>query len=102
MNRRWGEQSGIGNITVRVDELIKTLEQNRAKHHDVFERALVEFRKQATADLEELIEVLKSGKVPKHVGSALPIPEEHIDDYDRAIAMLRRHTEPTIVLSEDA
>jgi hypothetical protein len=36
------------------------------------------------------------------VSVALPVPEEHLADYDRAIAMLERHIEPTIQLSETA
>ena len=100
---RWGSSStGISDITVDKAALIETLHANRAQHHKVFLEACEQFQVRATVELEQVMSLIRAGKLPRMVGVQLPIPEEHTDDYDRAIAMLKRHLGDTITLSEEA
>lgn len=95
------ELSGIGDVTVQKEELLTILRTNKEQHRTVFEQALVVFRKKAIAALDSRIEQLRKGEVP-NLYFNLPIPEEHTDDYDRAIRMLEMHVEPTVTLSEES
>lgn len=73
--------------TVRVIDLIDTLKANRAAHREIYEEAVVAYREKALAETSDLIDRLTRGEVLR-VSLALPVPEDHTDDYDRAIRML--------------
>lgn len=99
---RYGQETGIGDVTVSKDDLLRIVNKNRAEHRTTFDAALVKFREKAIVELDAIIAELKAGQFPKHLASRLPRPEEHTADYDRAIRMLTMHTEATIALSEEA
>lgn len=93
--------SGIGEITVDRQALKKILEDNQAKHHEIFVKAVEIWQQQALKLVNSWAYDIKKGKRP-HLYSDLPVPEEHLDDYKRAIRMLEMHTEDTITLTEEA
>lgn len=93
--------SGIHGVTVDRDQLLAILTTNRDKHHDVFVRAVEVWRAQALALVNEWADEIAKGKRPR-LYSDLPEPEEHTDDYDRNIGMLKMHTEKTVELPEEA
>lgn len=88
----------MNTITVSVAQLLDTLRANKATHHDTFVKAMTVFRIKAIEVLDEQIASIHKGGLPDKF-LRLPIPEEHTEDYDRAIQMLEWHTEPTIELS---
>ena len=94
--------TGIGDVTVDKKWLLATLKTNREKHRETFERAVEVFRRRAEYDLRELISKIHKGEIPRFVGVHLPIPEEHTEDYDRAIHMLENSINDTATLSEHA
>ena len=98
----FGSDTGIGNITVSKPELLKILRANRERHHSTFEKALVVFRERAIKELDKLIADVKGPHVPRSLHIGLPVPEEHTDDYDRAIHMLEMHIADVVTLSESA
>lgn len=93
--------SGLSPITVSTSELLEIVKTNRDKHRGIFEEALIIYRKKAIAELDSIIKKLESGKTPS-LYINLPVPEEHTDDYTRAIKMLGMHNGPTIELDEQA
>jgi hypothetical protein len=100
---RPGDIIGMGSVTVEKAALLAVVRENRAKHRAVFERAVEVFRGQANERLEALArELRESGSLPKTLYVGLPIPEEHTDDYDRAIRMLEMHIHDVVELSEEA
>lgn len=86
-------------VTVKVVDLKKKLEENRAEHRAIFEEALEGYRAKAIELLEQHIVKIKKGKVER-VAVSLPVPEDHTDDYDRVITMLDMHTGDTIEMPE--
>lgn len=96
-------QFEIGMAPVRVDKdwLVRTVRSNRQQHHAVFVKACKQFKTLALQRLEALVDEVAAGKV-RSLHVPLPIPEEHTEDYDRAIRMLERHVDPTVELTEDA
>lgn len=91
-------RASMDNIVVEKDRLRETLEKNRAKHREIFEEALEGYKTRAVELLEEHIERIRSGKVEQVVVS-LPRPEDHTDDYDRALANLDWTIFDTVELS---
>jgi len=97
-----GTGLGIGSISVDKGWLLETLRTNRDQHHEAFLHACDVFQGEATRRLERLLEKVRAGEVPDYLGVRLPIPEEHVDDYDRAIGMLEHAIGDSIELGEHA
>lgn len=86
-------------VTVRKEDLLERVEANRARHRDIFEKALEGYRNRAVELLEEHIERIRDGKVEK-VHVILPRPEDHTDDYDRVIEMINMSVDDELELDE--
>jgi len=80
-------RASMEEVVVKKDKLLDTLKTNRATHRAEFEKALEGYKARSVELLEEHIERIKNGKVER-VYVQLPVPEDHTDDYDRAIATL--------------
>lgn len=90
-------------VTTRTPDLLQIVQDNRAKHQATYETALIEYRRQAIKKLEELLAGFSASADASRWPSLyieLRQPEQHLEDYDRAIKMLGMHTDPTIDLNE--
>lgn len=86
-------------ITVDKAQLLAKLGANRAAHAATFQLAIEKYREQAIEHFERYVKAIKAGgDVPRVL--PLPQPEEHTEDYDRAIEMLKWHQGDTIQLDE--
>lgn len=93
--------SGMGEIVMDKDELKAILVRNRDAHMAAFESAVVTYRERAIEKLDGIITELRAGKMP-NLWIALPVPEQHMEDYERAIRMVDHHLYTTLVLNETA
>lgn len=88
----------MNEITVGKAKLMATLQANREAHAAIFRRAIERYRVLAIATFEDYVAQVKAGKpVPRVL--QLPIPEEHTEDYDRAILMLEWETYDEVQLT---
>jgi hypothetical protein len=90
-------------ITVRKADLIATLKTNRDNHLAEYEIAVEVYKdrfvKAAQAYARDAVRRARIGE--QFIGAVwLPVPEEHTEDYDRAIAMLEWEIEDDIRLNE--
>lgn len=87
-------------MTVRcdVEQLLKTLSENRTRHQKVVEEARQGFLKVAEERLLKQVAQLKEGKI-KRISVNLSPPEDMSSAYTTALKMLELHTEDTIELS---
>ena len=85
--------------TVRKDELLKKLEENRQKHRSVFEAALEGWRTQGILAMEKKADALRAGKKPDLIFT-MPAPDDHTRDYDRVIAMVKMDTAQVWTMTE--
>jgi hypothetical protein len=80
----------VESVVVKKDRLLATLQENRKTHQEDFDIAWDAFKEKAIHNFQERLAVLKDLKkgqqVNLHVNLSIPI--NHVDDYDRAIAML--------------
>ena len=89
----------MNEVRVLRTALLEKLERNRSGHRDVFEKAQVKYREQVIEELDQMLSDAKLGrKIKRYV--LLPEPEDHTNDYDRVIAMLKMSVEDEIKLSE--
>jgi len=90
-------------VNVPIAELIKKLKENREKHYENFETALVVYRKKVIEVLDEALEAARTGKEYKTYFN-LVRPENMLDEYDEVIGMLEMSlgtTSSTIELTQD-
>lgn len=81
------KRASMEEVVVKKDKLLKALHDNRAQHRSEFEKALDGYKARSVELLEQHIERIKKNKVER-IFVQLPVPEDHTDDYDRAIATL--------------
>jgi len=86
-------------ITVRKDDLLKKLRENRDKHHTVFQASLRGYSEHCHEILAAHIRAIDSGRTPE-IRITVARPEDHTRDYDRVIGMLEMHQGDTFALDE--
>ena len=92
---------GLNDITMSKTALIAILQTNMRAHKDVYEVALAKYRETAIAGLDALIARVRAGESVL-LSVHAPVPEDHTNDYRRAIGMLDADISDTVTLSEDA
>lgn len=92
------ERASFDEIVVEKDRLKETLVANRDKHRAMFDEAIEGYRTRSIELLEEHIQRIKKNKVEK-IFVNLPVPEDHTDDYNRALENLEWTIFDTVTLS---
>lgn len=85
-------------ITVDKPKLVKTLTKNRKKHLKLFEEAQKVYRAQMIEELDRALKDAKNGKKIRR-SFTLPVPENHVEDFDTALQMLEWEKGEEIELS---
>lgn len=87
-------------VRIKKDKLLQILNKNWDEHREIFLAAQVEYRKQAVALLDEQLALARTGQ-PFVLSKIVELvsPEDHTNDYERAIQMLELSVDDTIVLS---
>lgn len=86
-------------ITVNKADLLAKLEQNRTDHRGIFEEALDGFAREAEQELNLRLTQLREG-LRRDLVIRKPVPTDHTNDYDRAIAMIQMSIGETVTLDE--
>ena len=92
-------------VTVDTKALRKILVTNKEKHKADFEKAWSAFVRTVIAKLKETLKQIEKGRIKdfkKTLNSLayMPVPQNHTESYDRAIAMLDMHQEPVVILTD--
>lgn len=82
------QNPSLNYIRISKTKLIQELIANQKTHRATFEAAMEGYRQKAVELLEAHIERIKDG-APERVNVQLPMPDDHTDDYSKAIDMLR-------------
>ena len=93
------EYRGLDTVLLDRGDLLVQVEGNYAKHRDKFEEAMAGYKELALKYLNEQIERIKFN-APEQVIVSLPMPEDHSDDYQRVIEMLKWSEDTTLELNE--
>jgi hypothetical protein len=81
----------------KTSDLIAKLQCNRDKHKEEYERACKVYTRELVALLEKKLEAAKKGKEVSLVIN-LRKPVEYLNEYDKALGMLRMTTDTAIPL----
>ena len=85
-------------VTVKKDELLAKLKENRKNHRKVFEEAIVGYKEKVVGELRKHLERAKRGeRVPHHI--QLDTPMDQTPEYDKAITMLEMSIHDEIELT---
>ena len=84
-------------VTVTKVELLGVLEKNREGHREKFLKAQKAYRQRAIEELDRSLEDARMGRDIRLIIS-LPKPEDHTEDYDREIRMLKMSVSDQITL----
>ncbi len=87
------------NITVKKDELITKLKTNRDEHEALYDEAVEVYRRRVVEEAEKLLADAKRGDNIRHA-FVLPVPEQHLEDFDRALEMLEWEIDDYVELTE--
>lgn len=86
-------------FNVNKARLAATLGANRTAHAAQYQEAMVKYRARAIAWFNEACDkAVAGGEIERYLH--LPVPEEHTDDFDRAIEALDWHQGDDIELEE--
>ncbi len=86
-------------LTFKREEILERLRVNREEHVKIVREAQDGYRDQWRELLVEALEQLDAGKSIQPVLS-LQVPENHIDDFNRAIEMFEMATDEEVCLEE--
>ena len=89
----------MNEVTIKKDEALAKLHENRAAHKAIFDEAVEGFRKQAVKFLRDEIKRISAGEV-KRVVINMPRPVDHTRDYDRVIAMLEMSVDEEVTVTQ--
>lgn len=87
-------------VTIKRDELLKRLRQNRDKHQSVVKEARIGYAEKAKALLFERLDKFQSGKIVS-LSFNLAMPASYLNAYDDAITAFEMHTGETVELTVD-
>ncbi len=87
-------------LKFKTSDVIIVITENRARHKENYEEALVKFKVAHLAELRKKISDLKKDKKVS-LGSALLAPVSYLPDYDRALSMFRMTVETELELDQE-
>lgn len=87
-------------VNVHKDNLLEELQTNRENHREIYEEALEGYKDKVRAELENYLQRVENGDVLS-IRVNLPRPEDHTDDYDRAIKMVQMSVDDELELTEN-
>lgn len=91
-------RANMQEIVMQKDRLVAALQENKGKHKAAFDEAITAYHTRCVEILQGHIDRIKKGSVER-VSVTLPVPEDHTDDYDKAIANLEWSIYETVELN---
>lgn len=86
-------------VTIKKSVLLSKIKANRDAHKELYEKAVEGYQQELIEKLTALLARAKKKEDTDHRVD-LDKPHNHLEDYDRAIAMLEMHTESKVTLTE--
>lgn len=90
---------GNRTVTVKKTDLIATLKENREKHIADFEKAIVAYKSEAYAQLQDLL--AKANNNERNLTLNLIEPVDRRETYDKAIKMFEWEVADEVNLTQD-
>jgi|SRR6478609_7178155 len=88
------------NVSVGKAKLLQILQENLEKHKIEYNKAVIVWKEDVVKALQKSIDKVNNTAEPISVYTNLPLPEEHIKDYEHVIKMVGFDTREILVLEE--
>lgn len=87
--------------SLRFDKLfiLQRLGENRKRHEDIYNEAVVGYHKKAIEALTERLQKVLANPL-EHTNVTLSVPQNHLKDYDRTILMVEQCLDVELELDE--
>lgn len=85
----------MNKVTVKKDELLEVLRENRSKHRAIVEEAWEGYIEHTKTMLAEQVALARKG-VRRNYSIQITMPVDHTREYDLAIRMLEMEIEPNV------
>lgn len=94
----------LRSVKIKKDKLLKIIKKNRNDHRDVFLEAQEGYRKLVIELLEQQIALARGKSKGFNLEriTSVTAPEDHTEDYDKAIKMLEMSEDKVIDLAYDS
>ena len=91
----------FGNRTIKVkkENLIKQIKENKAKHIEEYEKAVVAYKKEALKQLSKLTDKVNDGALDIKLNLITPV--NNSDNYDKIIEMFEWEVSDVVDLTQD-
>lgn len=90
----------MNKVTVNKNTLVAVLTENRAEHEGKFLEAQQVYKRRVIEELEKSLERARQGVKVSHYFISLPIPENHLDDYDTVLQMLAMEVDDVVEITQ--
>jgi len=91
------EEPHMKTMSYPKEKILKALKKNREEHIKIVKEAQKGYREKAIELVSDLLKDLKAGKSVS-LQIPLPVPENHVDEFDRTIEMVQMCLGKTIEL----
>lgn len=81
------DRADLSYVVMPKDKVVEIVRSNRNTHRAMFDEAMEGYENHSIELLQQHIERIKKGK-RERISVALPVPEDHTDDYDRVLSIL--------------
>lgn len=83
---------------ISKDELFAVLVENHERHRETFLKAQEGYRRRVIEELDRRLADVRAGR-KIDLAFRMPVPEDHTEDYEREMRMLKMETRTIITLS---
>lgn len=89
-------------IKVPKEQLVRQIEENMLTHREEFEKAWDGYRAKYVKNIENILDAAKDSKRGAELVHFINLtaPQDHTEDYERALKMLEWDTEQMVELSQ--
>lgn len=87
-------------VKVKKSELLEKVRANRDAHRDLFLKAQEGYRLRIIEELDRSLKDAQEGRRVDLKVLAMPVPEDHTDDYDVVITMLEMEVDDNVIIDD--
>lgn len=92
-------RTGSRTVKVKRSDLIEKIKENKKKHIEEYEKAVIAYKEEALKQLKKLTEKANDGKMNLKLDLITPVNVS--EDYDKIVEMFEWEVEDVVELSQD-
>lgn len=86
-------------ITIKKSDLLTKIKENKENHIKEYDQAVIDYKKEATLQLESQLKAVSEGSLKAHLQLITPV--NNSEQYDKVIKMFEWELKDEVTLSQD-